>query len=50
MDSIHASKENETHFYKAFVQAKINYKQILQNKLIPEIEKIEIMLLFNIMK
>ena len=39
MDSIHASKENETHFYKAFVQAKINYKQILQNKLIPEIEE-----------
>ena len=37
MDSIHASKENETCFYKPFVQAKLIF-QILQIKLIPATE------------
>ena len=50
MDSIHASKENETHFYKAFVQAKLIY-QILQNKLIPGTEENgKKMLLFDLKK
>ena len=39
MDSIHASKENEALFIKHLCKQKINYVEILQNKLIPEIEK-----------